>query len=132
MILEEGNLPYPMLTKCDTFLSHKALNIQNLAMTFCCRGEERKWRRLEKEEAQTGTELEITAYGITIAPVTYFKYLGKVLLAEDNDWPAVVHNLWRARKKWAQLTSVLRKEGADARTSGQIYLSVVQSVMLYG
>ena len=38
----------------------------------------------------------ITAYGIPLALVIYFNYLGRVLSAEDNDWPEVVHNLWMA------------------------------------
>ena len=46
--------------------------------------------------------------------------------------PAVVRNLRLARHKWERLTRVLSREGADARTSGQIYLSVVQSIVLYG
>ena len=48
-----------------------------------------------------------------------------------DDWPAVVSNLRKARRKWARLTRVLSREGVDARTSGQIYLAVVQSVLLY-
>ena len=44
----------------------------------------------------------------------------------------VVNNLFRARQKWEQLTWVLSRESADARTLGQIYLAVVQLVMIYG
>ena len=44
----------------------------------------------------------------------------------------MVCNLRRARQKWAQLTRVLRREGADARTSGKIYWVVVKLVLLYG
>ena len=53
-------------------------------------------------------------------------------MADDNDWLAVVCNLRKARRKWERLTRVLIREGADAQTSGQIYLVVVQSVLLYG
>ena len=51
-------------------------------------------------------------------------------MAEDNDWTAVVRNLRQVRQKWALLTQVLSREGADARKSGQIYLAVVQSFLL--
>ena len=44
----------------------------------------------------------------------------------------VVCNLRRARQKWAWTTWVFSREGADARTSGRIYLAVVKSVMIYG
>ena len=43
----------------------------------------------------------------------------------------VVNNLWRERRKWAQLTRVLSREGADARTLCQIYLAVVKLVIIY-
>ena len=61
-----------------------------------------------------------------------FKFQGRFLAAEDDNWLAVVHNIRRARQTWTCMTQVLSKEGADARTSGQIYLAVVQSVLLYG
>ena len=41
-----------------------------------------------------GDELAITAYGTPLAMVTSFKYLVRVLLAADVDWPEVVSNLW--------------------------------------
>ena len=40
-----------------------------------------------EEEAQVGKELAITACGIYLAPVTYFKYLGRILPAADENWP---------------------------------------------
>ena len=44
----------------------------------------------------------------------------------------MVRNLSRARKKWARLTRILSREVEDAWTLGQIYLVVVQSVLIYG
>ena len=113
------------------FVSHKSLNGQHLMRDFCRWGYERKRRHLAEEEAWAGTEVAITAYGTILDPVTPLKYLGRVISTVDNNWPAVVRNLRRARKNWAWLTRVLISEGADAQTSGHIYLSVVQSVMLY-
>ena len=53
-------------------------------------------------------------------------------MAADDDWKAVVHILWRERQKWVHLYQVLSREGEDARTSGRVYVAVVQAVMLYG
>ena len=50
----------------------------------------------------------------------------------DDNWPAVVINLRKSRRKWARLKRFLGREGVDARTLGQVYLVVVQSVFLYG
>ena len=77
-------------------------------------------------------ERELTAYGSPLSQVTSFNYLGRVLVAEEEKWPAVVRNLRRARQKWERLARILSREGADAQKSGQIYLAVMQSVVLYG
>ena len=114
------------------FVLHKALNGRHLTTTFCQWVDYRKRRRLSEEEAREGADAEITAYGIPIAPVTYFNYIKIVLAAADNDWPELVSNLQRACQKWSRLTRVLIRKGADHRTLGQIYLAVFQSVILYG
>ena len=58
--------------------------------------------------------MEITVYGIPLVPVASFKYLGRVLLAADDNWPAVSHNICRAWQKWEWLSRVFIREGADS------------------
>ena len=72
---------------------------------------ERKWCCLEDEEAREMMETSLIAYGVPLSQVTSFKYIGRVLDAEDSNWPEVVRNLRRARQKWSQLTWVLNREG---------------------
>ena len=52
-----------------------------------------------EEEARAGAETALSAYGIPLVPVSSFKYLGRVLLEADGDWPVVVYNLRRTHKK---------------------------------
>ena len=61
----------------------------------------------------------------------YFKYMGRVLSALENDWPAVVTKLRKAQKKWVRLLRVLGREGADDRTLGTFYMVVVQVVLIF-
>ena len=84
------------------------------------------------KKARSGAKAVIIAYGVLLEPINSLKYLGRVLFSEDDEWASVVRNIWISRQKWAQLTRVLSREGADERTSGHIYLAVVQSFMLYG
>ena len=77
-------------------------------------------------------ERKITTYGAPLSQVTSSKYMGRVIVTEEDDWLSVVRNLWRARQKWLRMTHILISEGADAQTSGQIKLAVVQSVLMYG
>ena len=70
--------------------------------------------------------------GPPLSLVTLFKYVDRVIQAADDYCPLVVSNLWKTRRKWARLTRVLIREGVDAWNLGQIYLTVVHLVMLYG
>ena len=79
------------------FVPHKELNSWHLRAALCCRGEQGRQRRLADEESQEGTEIAINSYGISLYPVTSFKYMGRFLLVEDNNWPTVVHNLLSVR-----------------------------------
>ena len=47
--------------------------------------------------------------------VNSFKYLGRVLTAEDKEWPSVVGNLKKVRNSWARLTRILGQEGGQAK-----------------
>ena len=96
LILEECSHPYPRCHQCNMFVPQKALNDHHLTTSLCRQGMERKWRRLEEEESRERTEKELTAYGFLLSQVTSFEYLGKILVAEDDDWPEVVRNLRRA------------------------------------
>ena len=81
---------------------------------------ERKWCRLAEEEARAGAEIEFTSDGIFLDQVASFKYLGRILMAAENDFLSVVSNLRESRQNWAQLTKVLGIEGVYARILGQI------------
>ena len=71
-------------------------------------------------------------YRRPLVSVTEFKYLGRVLIASDYDWTAVVGNLRKARKWWAHMSRILGQEGEDSRNSGNFYKTVVQATLLFG
>ena len=72
------------------------------------------------------------AYIRPLETVTLFNYLGRVLMAGDDECPAVMINLKKVRKSWAQLTRILGREGANLRVSGMFFKAVVQVVLLFG
>ena len=84
VILDKGNCPYPMCPQCDMFVPQKALNGRHLTTALYRQGMERNWSRLAEEEEQEGTERALTSYGVYLSQVTSFKYLGRVLAAEDD------------------------------------------------
>ena len=78
------------------------------------------------------TERAFQAYGRPLVMVTLFKYLGRVLTAVDDNWPAVVGNLQKAQMSWAWMTRILEREGASPRVLGMFFKAVVQEVLLFG
>ena len=59
-----------------------------------------------------------------------FRYLGRVLTATEDDWPAVARNLQKARATWGRLARILGREGADPKVSRNFYIAVTQQVLL--
>ena len=64
--------------------------------------------------------------------VKEFRYLGRVLTATDDDWPAVTRNLHKARATWGRLARIMGREGADPKVSRNFYIAVTQQVLLFG
>ena len=71
--------------------------------------------------ARESTERDFEAYREPLVNVTAFKYLGWVLTAGDDDWPAVVGNLSKAKKIWGWLSRILSQKGADPKVSGNFF-----------
>ena len=89
------------------FLSHQSLNGRHVVTAFCRQGAERKGRCLAEYESKERSETAFTEYGIPLAHVTSFKYLRRILTAEDDDWPEMVKNRWKASQKWERLMRVM-------------------------
>ena len=71
-------------------------------------------------------------YGEHLESVPRFTYLGRVMTAGDDDWPAVAGNLNKARRSWGRLQRILRREGETPQISGSFFKAVVQQVLLFG
>ena len=64
--------------------------------------------------------------------VTSFKYLRRVISATDNDWPAVVSNLARAKTVWRRMSRIISREVATPRVSVFFFKAMIQAVLLFG
>ena len=72
------------------------------------------------------------AYGKPMEAVSEFRYLGRLMTATDDDWPAVAGNIKKAQGSWGSLARVLGREGADPKVSRNFYTAVTQQVLLFG
>ncbi len=73
-----------------------------------------------------------TAYGERLERVEVFKYLGQLLVYDDNNARAVRGNLKKARAIWLRLSRTSRAENASPRVCGIFYKATVQSILLFG
>ena len=131
VILEEGNLPHPLCPLCDMLVPWKALNGTHRRTAQCNRGLERKRRQLPAEEDRDVTTRVFSAYERPLEMVTFFKYLGRMILEADDNWTAVVKNFYRAMKVWSRMLRILSTEGAAPWVSGLFFNAVVQAVLLF-
>ena len=129
VMLKKGTPPHPRCARCDMKVPRKALNGRHLGTTQCEKGAERKRRRLAETETRENLERAFSAYGQPMEAVTEFRYLGWLLTAMDDDWPAVAGNIKKARRSWGRLALVLGREGADPKVSRTFYIAVTQQVL---
>jgi len=125
-------VPLPKCERCGMHVSWQALNSGHFNTAYCREGAARTRQRSAIHEARLAREVVFTVKGDALESVSLFRYLGRPLSSFDEDWPAVYHNLKKARKRWARVSRVLTREGADPRVCGMFYKAVVQSVLLYG
>ena len=110
----------------------KALNGTQRRTAQCIRGVERRRRRLAEEEGREVTVRNFSAYGRPLGMVTSFKYLGRVILATDDDWMAVLRNLAWEKTVWRRMLRILSREGATPWVSGLFFKAVIQVALLLG
>ena len=114
------------------FIPWVALKHCHSKTSLCAWGAKRNRRRLAEEEAQEGTVTVFWAYDRPMETVSSFKTLGLLLTASKDDWPVVITNICKSRKTWSHLDRIFGWEGADTWTSGNFYIAVVQTILLFG
>ena len=131
-ILEEGSAPLPRCEHCGLQTTYSDLNGSHYSSALCAEGRDRRRRRAALEDSRLSQERVFYARGVALETVPVFKYLGRHLSQDNSDWPAVLYNIKKARKRWAMVRKVLVRDRASPRVSGYFYNAVVQSVLLYG
>ena len=96
----------------------RSLNISHNRTEQYKKGAEWKWRRLAAEEERAMTSRTFSSYERTLNMLLSFKYLGRVLLSADDDWPAVIRNLTKVREVWQGTLSIMIRERERPRVSG--------------
>ncbi len=75
---------------------------------------------------------QFTVHRDVLEKVEVYRYLGRLLLQDNDDVQAVRSQLRKAQGTWARIGQVLHRENALPRTSAKFYQEIMQSVLLYG
>ena len=127
IIEEEGALQ--RCDKCDMFTP--SIHSHQKTKT-CADGAKRKAKRKAERERNSNIDFVFEVNGTAIERVTKFKYLGRWLSEDDDDYHAVVANIKKARQRWGMIAQLLKRDNAHPKTAAKFYKTVVQTVLLYG
>jgi hypothetical protein len=120
----------PRCERCLIFTSN-ANTDRHRNSQKCIDGTARRERRERQLQHELGTDTEFRINNQTIENVNHFKYLGRPLTASGTDQIATNTNLQKARRVWGRISTILRQQGSNIRTSANFYKAVVQSTLLY-
>ena len=115
---------YDSRSNVDILVPWKSLNGTNRRTEQYTRRAEQRIQSLAADDEREAIVRDFSAYGCPLEMVSSFKYLGQVILALDNDWPAVARNLAQAKTVWRRMSHILSREGATPKMSG-LFLKAV-------
>ena len=95
------------------------------------KGVECKRRQLALEEERAVNSRAFSPYGRPLEMMTSLRYLGRVILAADDDWTAVIRNLSKAHAVWRRMMRILSREEERPRVYRFFFKAVLQSVLLF-
>jgi hypothetical protein len=128
-VLQEGPVPLPRCTACGMFSTTASTHPET---SECKKWTKRAESETKQEEKNKAIETKFYVNGQVLQRVTEFKYLGRILDAEDNDQKAIKYNLTKAKQQWGRLTKVLASTKGKPRTMAKFYMAIVQAVLLFG
>ena len=127
IIEEDGEL-----SKCQ-LCGMRTADIQKHTNNYTCKQAQRRRSNEEKQDDQfRANRVTFNINGKEIERVRQFKYLGRIFTDNDCDSVCINENLKKARQRWNCVAKILKDEGANPKCMAQFYLTIVQSVLLYG
>ncbi len=128
LILKEGY--FPQCERCAMQVS--PAYPRHIRTKECQLGVERKMQRESAVSLALALRRQFTIYGDVLERIEVFKYLGRLLVQDDDNAQAIWQQLQKARSVWARVSQVLRGENGGPLVAAKSYKAVVQAVLLYG
>jgi hypothetical protein len=130
IIQEEGLLP--QCNNCGIFQKN-ALTERHTSSLECQHHSKTKITRKKEIIQQAAPNVKFTVEEVPTSRTSSFKYLGQIITAKDDDLPAVVAQINKARQIWARISRILKKKtNSNIKVMSTFYKVIVQRVLLYG
>ena len=97
---------------------------------YCQRFQLRRIRLIQEKSQRQIQPLEIG--GQHLDYVRVFKYLGRLMSWDNQDYPAIFYNINKFRMMWGRMKVILKTNFATHKVRAQFYIDVCQAVLLYG
>jgi hypothetical protein len=129
VIVQEGKLP--RCPYCRMFT--RTVGKKHFA-TKTCRTQAARVMEHERVARQAMKANNIVFYvdNDAIETVSEYKYLGRILSADDKDDAAVSYNIKKASNAWFGMYRILSADGANAHVMARFYLAIIQAKLLFG
>ena len=128
-----GDGLFPRCQNCDMLINPNPRYSGKHAGSKLCDERGARLRQHERAVQSAFALRELFSVGDDpLERVEVFRYLGRLIAMGDDDAQAVRACLKKARRAWARMSRVLRRENVGPRTSGKFFQAVVQAVLLYG
>ena len=117
----EGYPGYYKCPECQQYVKGVVPSQRHLSSMSCARGKKRRQGK-EAEEAMAEQLANLPTFyieGAEIERVDSFTNLGREITSSDDDFPACLRNLAKAKAKWGVLSRVLKGEGPRRNTEAE-------------
>lgn len=94
----------------------------------CVKYTDRNRRMKQRDVNRRDAGRKLTVDDTPLESVMVFKYLGRAITQNDDNWMVVSSNIANARKKWGRIKVILKKDTSIPHTMANSY----KAVLLYG
>jgi len=126
-----GKTEFVQCPRCGIFLIH--LTPEHFQSQFCNRQSARR-HRVQSHEHCSAIAAALTPFHIGEDPIEFvsnFRYLGRILSADDSDDMAAYVRKEKAARVWGRFKALLQNNGASVEAMGRFYRTIMQQTHLF-
>jgi hypothetical protein len=93
-----------------------------------------EWKHQQETAVSSALALhqQFSVHGNMLEWVEVYKYLGCLLVQDDDDIQAIHAQMRKAQATWARVGQVLRSKNASPFVAAKFYQGIIRAILLYG